>query len=359
MERNWRRFRTSRLALVVGFIIDLVLLALYIICLQALESLSADTAQWQRTALDVISNVLLVGFSVLTTSLISIPFIDVRGKNNLCSEMLLGDVLKTPAVFNALPSSQKEEILRSLECSAYFDNCIQKEEMFSSIKRKFSGGQSAKENDRLKDCFFESCDYDVVCTVEDGYIKKHITKTFDLRAYKKTTVEKFPLCSSTFTDIPQGDGSIPIVDALNIGGVPRDLTDVVSEAGTADSGFDKRSGYGKNVAFYFKGKLKLDPDQPTKIMVSYKTQVPEYDVAYSCRMVHPCHTFHFRFHLEGPETKAYSLAVNAFGFWDDGKKSPNNNDLSTVNVDFGDWIFPRDGVSVTLIRKAPADGEDA
>lgn len=353
MKKEWRRFRTRPLAVWVGIVSDIVILILYIICIQMLGGTPEETDSWRSTMLNVISNVLLVGFSVLTTSLISIPFIDVRGKNDLCSELLLGDVLRTPEVFNVLPSQQKEELFHSLEYSTYFDNCIQKEEMFNSIKRKFSGGPgSLQGGDTQKNCFFESCNYEVVCRVEDGYIKKHITKSFDLRAYTKLSLNEFPLCSSTFIDLPDSGHGTPVVDTLHIDGELKDVNITVSSREReADSGFDKRSGYGKCVGFYYKGKLNLDPDKPTKIMVSYKTKVPVYDVAYSCRMSHPCHSFHFKFRLEGEAAKNYRLAVNAFGFWDDGKRSPNNNDLSAVNVDFYDWIFPRDGVSVTLIQK--------
>lgn len=362
MEKEWRRFRTSTLAVWVSVIIDAVILLLYVLCLQAVNGLPADAAPWIGTMLDVISNVLLVGFSVLTTSLLSVPFIEVRSKNDLCSELLLGDVLKTPEIFNVLSPQRKEELLRSLECSTYFDSCVQKEEMFSSIKRKVSGDpQSSGDGKYVKDCFFESCEYDISCTIEGGYIKKHITKTFDLRAYSKTAISNFPLGSSTFEDIQPGDQVMPIVDSLNVDGVQEDVEEAVTTiASLVNSSFDKRSGYGKNVRFYYKKELKLEPDKVTKIMVSYKTAVPDYDVAYSCRMTHPCHKVHFKFRLEGTAARDYSLAVNAFGFWDDGEHSPNNNDMSSVVVDFCDWIFPRDGVSVTLIKKCgPAKLENS
>ena len=47
----------------------------------------------------------------------------------------------------------------------------------------------------------------------------------------------------------------------------------------------------------------------------------------------------------------YDIAVNAFGFCDDGNSTPNTHTSSEVKVSFNDWIFPLDGVAVALKEK--------
>ena len=139
MRNYLKKFKTKSSAIVIGSIIDVVILILYIICLQILKGNPKNINVYAVVALDIISNILLVGLSILTTSLISIPFIDVRGKNQLCAELLLGDVLKTPEVFDILSKDQKENLLHSLECSLYFDNQGPKEEMLRSVRNKITG----------------------------------------------------------------------------------------------------------------------------------------------------------------------------------------------------------------------------
>lgn len=80
MGNYLKKFKTKSSAIVIGAIIDVVILILYIICLHILKGNPENINIYAAVALDIISNILLVGLSILTTSLISIPFIDVRGK---------------------------------------------------------------------------------------------------------------------------------------------------------------------------------------------------------------------------------------------------------------------------------------
>lgn len=350
MEKKWRRYRVRPLAVVVGIAIDIVILVLYIVSIY-LQGRLPDG--WSLLVVNVLSNVLLVGFSVLTTSLISIPFIDVREKNELCAEMLLGDVLKTPKVFNTLTQEQKEEVLHSLECSTYLDNCEEKGKMLRSIRNKINGDKDKQEHVtyHMGDCFFYSCEYEVECVFDEGYIKKRITKTFDLRSYKPITITQFPLCSSTFADTKGRPYSS--IDVLNINeeykNIDKDVKQICDDM-TNDE-FEKKSGYAKKARHCYMKELLITPDKPTKIMIAYTTTVPDNDIAYSCRMVYPCRKFSFKFKLTGPDADKYHIGVNAFGFWDNGKSTPNRSDSPEVKVVFNDWIFPRDGVAVTLMRK--------
>lgn len=351
--RNYlKKFKTKFSAIVIGAIIDIVILILYIICLHILKGNPENINIYAAVALDIISNILLVGLSILTTSLISIPFIDVRGKNQLCAELLLGDVLKTPEVFNILSKDQKEDLLHSLECSLYFDNQGPKEEMLRSVRNKING---ISQNNGLTDfsqIYFNTCEYDVDCSFNGNYIIKKFTKNIEICAYRKKTVSNFLLCRSIFAKID--DLESPSITSLNIDGSEIDINKFVKrEEEKASSAFDKRGGYKENVVLYYTGKLELSPEKPVKIMVSYITTVSSNDVSYSCRMACPCNKFKFTFRLTGDQAKDYYLAVNAFGFWDDGKKTPNPPDENKIFVHFDDWIFPRDGVSVTLVRKDP------
>lgn len=44
----------------------------------------------------------------------------------------------------------------------------------------------------------------------------------------------------------------------------------------------------------------------------------------------------------------YKVNAYAFGFIDDGKDAPNVGKEGKVKIKFNDWIFPRDGVAISL-----------
>lgn len=300
MANHLKKFKTKTSAIVIGIIIDVIMLILYVICLQILKS-RPDVSY--ATVLDIISNVLLVGFSVLTTSLISIPFIEVRGKNQLCAEFLFGDVLKTPKVFNLLLDEQKTDLLHSLECNLYFDDQAIKEEMFRSVRNKINGIKQNNESKDFLGLYFKSCEFDIDCSFDGYYIRKKITKTFEVCAYQKKAVTNLLLCRSIFSKINNLDS--PSIESLNIDGKEMDINQCVKRAEEpTSSAFDKRGGYSENVVLRYAGKLDISPDRPVKIMVSYTTIVSSNDTSYSCRMACPCKEFRFTFRLTGEQEKS-------------------------------------------------------
>ena len=350
MENIWKKYRTRPGAVWIGLVIDVIILILYAYTLY----LIGKSSEGAHIGLDILSNVLLVGFSVLSTSLISVPFIEVKGKNELFQKHILTDVLSTPESYAILAAEEKADMLSGLESNIFFDCNIIKQEMYSSIRDKIIGfSAKAIDANTLPGCFFESCKYDIECTIEGSFIVKSIMKVVDLCSYQEQDVQDFVLCSSSSENAQ--DGKHSTLEALSVNGVDKNVQDktIVSAANAQETGtFNKRSGYKQNVKYVYNNMLHLSPTEPTQIATTHKTAVPDNDLAFTCRLSYPCHHFEFRFKLLGEAANKYRISVNAFGFAEDGKKTPNRPDDSEIKVSFNNWIFPMDGIAVTLIQKS-------
>lgn len=349
MKKN-KKYKLKILNMLICAAIDVAMIYFYIVCINILNTAVGTRAD----VFNVISNILIVGISILTTSLITVPLIQVRENNALCNKFLAEDVLASSEIFNYLPIDKKQEILSAMECNLYFDNDKVKESMYCSIRDKINGEVSNKQKKAfLKkpyDYYFNLCDYEVECKLVDGYIEKRITKTVEIRSYKKQIVAHYPLITSCFSP----EDGIPYcrIESLHINNAELNAQkNVCEEMSSISSPLDVRSGYKKRVEYLYKNHLSFSPDKSVKISICYTTRVNEKDVVSSFRLSYPCRKYKFKFKLLDNLADNYNISMNAFGFCDDGKNTPNSHSKSEVRVSFEDWIFPSNGVAVVLIRK--------
>lgn len=343
MSKKFKKFKISFTGMGMLGLVDFVLFVLYIICLVYMQDQSAANYVF----VNLVSNILLVGISIATTTLITAPLIEVRNKNALYGEIIQSDVLSAPEFYETLSKEDREKMLKGLEANLYFDKSEAKEDMYRSIRKKLASDEGQ--------IYLESCTYRIKCEVHDGCFEKTVLKTTDVRAYKPTIKNEHALCV-TSAPVVDGRSSTSEIISLRING--RDV-DIKGEIKTVvrpirNDAFEQKNGYTQESAHYYSGKLNLKPDRATKIELSYKTVVPLSDIFYSCRSPYPCHKFSFSYSMGGREAENYALAVCAFGFADDAKKSPNHCDgTPEIEVNFDNWIFPLDGVAVTMKRRTP------
>lgn len=337
--KKLKKYKTSLAGIGCLILGDVVAFILYLCCV----SLPRNTGN--QLVLEVITNILLVLVSVLSTSIISVPLIEVRSKNTLCHQMLTDDVLRTPQFFGALTEEQKRDMLQNLESSVYFDSDPTKEKMYTSIRKKISS-QSPKT-----DYYLTSCEYSVRCSVEGDFLKKTILKKISIQSYKKTFISQFPLCITAFPEIDNQD--FLQVSLLKVNGRECNVeNEVHSEKTKSTDPLTQKSGYTAIMKHFYTRNLALSPSKPTVIEVEYTTVVPKSDTSYICRVSAPCQKFKFRFFMDGENKNQYRIALSAFGFIDDGNSTPNHHDdTPSASVELNDWIFPRDGVAVTILEK--------
>lgn len=338
--KKLKKYKTSRAGLGLFALGDVVTIILYLCCLSVPRTVSNESV------LEIVTNVLVILVSVLSTSLISVPLIEVRSKNTLCHQMLTDDVLCTSQFFNALTEEQKRAMLSNLESSVYFDSDPVKEKMYTSIRKKMRG-QSSKQ-----DYYLTSCEYSVRCAVEGELIRKTILKKISIQSYKKLQLSDFTLCVTSFPEIKDQD--YLKVSLLKVNGCERDVIDDIRSEKTKDTDpLSQKSGYTATMKHTYTRKLSLSPSKPTVIEVEYTTVVPKSDTSYICRVSNPCQKFKFSFFMDGENKNQYRIALNAFGFIDDGNSAPNHHDdTPSASVELNDWMFPNDGVAVTILEKS-------
>lgn len=336
----------------IYIVIDILMLFFYIVCLIILDEVTGYT----KVVFNVLSNILLVGLSILTTTIISVPLITLKENNALCNRVLSEDLLSSSEFFNIVNSYKKKELLRALECNYYFNNEKEKELMYCSVRNKLNGfaaGDYVEGSlpDKPVDFYFNLCEYEIDCTLVDDYFEKRITKNLEIKSYSDSAViENYPLINCCFSP----DDKLPYckIESLHIGSKEYSITRYVSEEDIGAIGpLEERSGYKRKKAFCFKDKLSLSSSTPVKLSICYTTRVYKNDIISTFRLRYPCKQFKFTFRTRGKIENTYDIAVNAFGFCDDGKSTPNTHTSSEVKVSFNDWIFPLDGVAVALKEK--------
>ncbi|WP_251445630.1 hypothetical protein [Vermiculatibacterium agrestimuris] len=338
--KGLEKYKTSLIGM--GCLIggDILALILYLCCLYAQGNGGGGVA------LEIIANILIVLISVLSTSIISVPLIEVRGKNTLCQQLLTGDVLRTPQLFDSLTDEQKGDVLQTLESAVYFDSDPAKGDMYASIRRKINN-QSLKA-----DYYFTSCEYSVRCSVEGDFIRKTILKKTSILSYKPMTLSDFPLCITSFPEIENQD--FLQVSLLKVNGRDCSLEDDIrSEKTKLTDPLPKKSGYTATMKHLYARTLSLTPTKPAVVEVEYTTVVPKNDKSYICRVSAPCRKFKFHFDMDGENKDQYRVALSAFGFIDDGNSSFNHHDdAPSASIELNDWIFTQDGVAVTILEKS-------
>ena len=220
--------------------------------------------------------------------------------------------------------------------------------MYASVRNKISRFSLIGYDD---DYYFDSCEYRVRCVIDGDYIRKTILKKIDVRSYQKIQKHDFPLCVTTFPEIQSAD--YIQISFLKINGTQRNLQhDIRTETGNSSTPLLAKSGYFKQAKHTYVRSLSLSPDKPTIIEIEYTTVVPKNDTVYICRVSSPCRKFNFHFYLDGNNKSKHRINLSAFGFIDDGSSTPNHHDdTPSVSITLDDWIFPRDGVTVTIMEK--------
>ena len=351
ISRCFKKFKLSKHNYFIAAAIDFVFFVLYCICLNYLKDPNAS----QYIIVNICSNILLVGISVITTSLLTIPMIEVNSKNSFYNDTILKDVLASPHFYERMSKEDRLELLKGLEANIYFENSKIRESMYQSIRNSLL--KYGKDEDDGK-IYLEKCNYRIKCEVCGDYFKKTVLKTCELYSYEKFKKSNFPLCATAAPKTKKENGSM--VTSIEINGTSREVEDCIRTE-VEDIKYDpfsKKSGYDRSITHYYTGDLVLRPDKPTKLKICYETYVPLHDTFYSCRTPYPCHEFSLVYELSGDKASDYSLAVCAFGFSDDAKDSPNRqDDKPEIEVKFNDWIFPLDGVAVTMKKKCNENGK--
>ncbi len=351
-----KKYKISKNAKIILGITSGILAVVYFFLLYYENSFSITTMVQQEQEItdatiktlnhiNVFKNCILVVLSMLVSSFISALLIDTKSKNSIVTDLMEKDIFSNPEFYSLLNESHKQNILCQLEKDLYFSGQNEFQNMFSSMRNSIL--QMSKEQ-----IYYEECDLDIKCVIYDEYIEKNILRTVKVKSYNGTvSLNKYLLMTCAYTDLE--DGEAIGINKFLIDDNPIDISEIEKISIDNDSPFNDKSGYNIMKKYVYKNNIDIDSICGKKIQLEYTTRVPLNDKTYSCRMPYACKSFAFEFTLNGNNIDNYRLNTIAFGFIDDGQKTPNRtNDHLKTKVSFNNWIFPYDGVTVTICNNS-------
>ncbi len=99
--------------------------------------------------------------------------------------------------------------------------------------------------------------------------------------------------------------------------------------------------------YIYKPKLRIRSDKDTVITMVYTTRTTIDDKMSTFRVSYPCRSFSIHFSIK-PADK-YRVVGAAYGFLDDADNSTNDTSKTNLTLEFDDWIFKHDGVTVVIL----------
>lgn len=289
----------------------------------------------------MLKDILLVIISVLGTNLLLNVVIQKGQNNDFFTDFFANDIISSPEFYENLDDKNTIKILKCLESKQYFNNNVIITEMYDSIRHKL--------NKIDKEYYFEKCTYNVTCSVYDNFFEKNIVRAIRIRSYKSSAeIRNFNLANYTSKTV-NGHKSYEL-KSLVIDGHELDVSrNVTLKSIPIIDLMSKKNGYDSKINLQYNGKLSLRNDADTTITVNYIVRSTLDDITSTFRASEPCKNFQLIYKID-PNSN-YKVTANAFGFWDSADSSPNNLIDHEININFNDWIFEDDGVTVSLSKK--------
>lgn len=304
--------------------------------------------QGKLNVIGTINSVLLLVITVLLSSALASLF-TIKERNHFYSDILSNDVFSSDDFIESLTEENKNLIYNNLSKSLSLENSKAKTRMFAHMRDKL--------NDSFNDgdYYYKECILDIKCDIYDNYIEKEIIKTIKIlpiSSGKPTNIKDlFIVSSKNIIKNNEEYGLFPDSVSVKINDNPVKKKDIHQQEGNI-SDFDKRNGVKEHSIFTCKKTINLPVNTPQRINIAYTSKVPIDDIVYVNRLSKACENFTFNFRINPKNGKNYSIDAAAFGFVDDGSNSPIHSDESgSVFIKFDNWLFPHDGVSITLIEK--------
>lgn len=337
MEKK-RKFYISKNTTFWATVATFICFIAYMVVLICISWISQSATASVPYGFYVARDIFLVVFTILLTTLLTGFFVEVRTKNDLYANAILQDVLVNPFFYKEFSDETKKLMLNELERELLFSNNADVQNMYESIQQKLSSVENTGY-------YYEECDYHVSCSISKGVITKRINRTIRLRSYeKKLTIRNLMVLNWS--------GLESIADHFSLEQIVyngQEISDYTVENIKSTNDTDSFCGYTVSHLCKVTRDVELYSDKNTTISVVYTTKVPISDNLYTCRTSVPCRRFSVSVNLENsPE---YKLNAVAFGFLDAAGASPAGINDHEVRIQFEDWVFNKDGVTIAFAPK--------
>lgn len=287
----------------------------------------------------VVRDIFLVITTILLSTLLTSMLVETRTKNELYYNAIFDDVVSNPFFYRSLSPETKRSMLNTLEKELLFSGSKQISQMYESIQQKLS-------QEVYTQYYFSECNYHIIWVVneEEGTITKYINRTTKIRSYE----DKCPI--SSFRAVRWSgirmNGCFTL-EYVKVNGKQLHESQYNLSSASIDA-VPINNQYTVSYNCTFSQEIELHADQDTVISVSYTTKVPLSDSTYVCLSRVPCKRFSVDATVRG---SSYKLAAAAFGFLDSAQNSPPCVNDQEVRIEFDDWVFSQDGVTITMSKR--------
>lgn len=285
-----------------------------------------------------LESLITIVFSVFLSSVLTAFIISKREKNDIYRDAFV-DMIDKTIMEITIPEDSESRILANLKKTIGVGHIPAN--MTETVIRKALLPQQCY--------YYQNCEIDIKCHVEDGYLVKQIMKNMFVRSYEPTCVIK----KGAFNFASQC-GQKGVKDALVISDI-KVLCDGKSaepayKIGTQNikDNLSVKQGYIKKHIAYCDEDFSLYGDKTTKVTVSYITRVPLSDLTYVFRVPCSCKHLHLQCHLSGMDN--YSIRGYAFGFMDDARNTVSGKEKTECEFALEDWAFYGDGACFIITK---------
>jgi len=288
--------------------------------------------------INTLKDLLVVIASILGTNLLINGIIEVKSKNQLLTDIIANDIIASPNFYTYMDTVNQLKMCQALEKNLFFQNNTIKQDMSTEVRQKILD---------IKDpYYFEECDFIVTSTIYDKYIEEDVTKKIVIKSYGDSChIENYPISnySSKTTDV-----FVPFeLLSVNINGKEINIENDIKQITSCKNSFDEQNKFNSNIRYVYNKKILINNKDGVNIILKYKTRTTIDDRLTVFRVGKPCKRFSLIYNLT-PDEK-YRLAINAFGFFDDGSATINDDSNYHTNIEFSNWIFTYDGVVIMIL----------
>lgn len=284
--------------------------------------------------LSAVEDIIVILITLIVSSLISSLLIEKNQQNKIYSEALSD-------------FCNDSNIHIRFDDVGTLSGSVEKDLAKKSVPKDMLGLALKKILDPEKAFYYDSCEIEIICSIENGMLKKTISKKIELRSYDETYTFS-PQNRSEYVLArycgPKTKKTPISIDAVRINGKDEKGFHILKSSISAP--LTNKQGYTKQYVAYYDRDLTIFRKNSTKMIVDYTTFAPLNDLTYVFRIPCACKKLHFRYQLK--DMKGYSLAGHAFGFFDDATSSHNTKEENQLEFFFEDWIFQRDGICICM-----------
>lgn len=344
-HRKDKYYISSKTNFWVGVSVLIIFIA-YLI-LTVVSNSMGNSSKTLRIVIPVLRESVLVALSIVGTTWITSWIIDVRSKNEMYNSNMANDFIGDPDIYKCLSIEKRQEMLAALENQFVLNNNKKLSVIYNNVKKKFVELSSEKY-------YYEDCRYNVICRIYSDRIVKNITRTIHIYSYsEEEKISDLLLVQWAGLSLEGIDETFKVRRVM-INGKEIPLESIVKRERQLENNISgPDAGYTQKLSYHYKEELLLSSIKPCIISISYTTITSCDDIVYTCRANVPCKNFSVNFRVVQSDT--HKVVGRAFGFFDAAVNSPIIEDTDQVVVSFSDWIFPSDGVVISIAPVSPVD----